>query len=320
MNTSPTTQERIWAVFSHLSALAFGMGLLLPIIGWSEQRRKSKYASFQCLQALGYQSLGYTVWILSYLVVIIVLIVIFIVALSTARGARGTGDAIAGIWMASFFVTIFGLLALYFLMPVIAAIACAFGVDFRYPVLGKRLARYLGHQPENADETLIEEHEERWIAAMGHFSIIIALWGILAPMTAWIIQGKHSLFLRFQSIQTTAYQAFVNIIYMGTGLLYFVGVMMFFAMTGLGAGSANTSPTSMPALFIFGVLTLFASVIFLIVPLFHILGQWAGYRVLKGDNYHYPVIGKLTEKWVATKTPVVGDGDLSIKALEGKPS
>src|SRR5215216_3528303 len=71
MNTLPTTEERIWAVISHLSAIAFGMGILLPIIGWSEQRRKSKYASFQCLQALGYQSLGSNIWLLSYLVVFI---------------------------------------------------------------------------------------------------------------------------------------------------------------------------------------------------------------------------------------------------------
>ncbi len=31
-------------------------------------------------------------------------------------------------------------------------------------------------------------------------------------------------------------------------------------------------------------------------PVFHILGQWAGYRVLKGDNYHYPVIGRMVKK------------------------
>jgi uncharacterized Tic20 family protein len=320
MNTSPTTEERLWAVFSHLSALAFGMGLLLPIIGWSEQRRKSKYASFQCLQALGYQSLGYTVWILSYFVAIIVLMVIFVVALSTARGVRAAGDAIAGIWMVSFFLMIFGLFALYFLIPVIAAIACAFGADFRYPILGKRLARYLGYMPETVDEALMQEREERWVAAMGHFSIIIALWGILAPVTAWIIQGKHSAFLRFQSIQTTLYQAFVNVIFMGTAMLYLVAVMMFFAMTGWKAGPASTSPTSMPSLFIFGVLTLFATVIFLVMPLFHILGQWAGYRVLKGDNYQYPIIGKLTERRIANKTPVAEDGDFRVKALEGKAS
>src|SRR5574342_59844 len=88
MNTSPTTEERIWAVLSHLSSLAFGMGILLPILGWSEQRRKSKYASFQCLQALGYQSLGYTVWLLSYLLMSVVLIIVFAFAISTTTGSR----------------------------------------------------------------------------------------------------------------------------------------------------------------------------------------------------------------------------------------
>jgi hypothetical protein len=29
------------------------------------------------------------------------------------------------------------------------------------------------------------------------------------------------------------------------------------------------------------------------------MGQWAGYRVLKGDDYHYPVVGKLVEKRLA---------------------
>ena len=43
--------------------------------------------------------------------------------------------------------------------------------------------------------------------------------------------------------------------------------------------------------------------IFLVMPLLHILGQWAGYRVLKGDNYHYPLVGKWAERWTAGKTP-----------------
>src|SRR4026209_2546875 len=88
MNNALSTEDRIWAVISHLSAIAFGMGMLLPVIGWSEQRRKSKYASFQCLQALGYQSLGYTVWFLSYLVAFI-LIVIFIIILSFQAEKNG---------------------------------------------------------------------------------------------------------------------------------------------------------------------------------------------------------------------------------------
>ena len=45
--------------------------------------------------------------------------------------------------MIFFFILLFGLLALYFVFPIIAAIACALGKDFRYPLLGDRLARYL---------------------------------------------------------------------------------------------------------------------------------------------------------------------------------
>src|SRR6266540_725044 len=106
MNTTLTTEERVWAVLSHLSALGFGMGILLPVIGWSEQRRKSKYASFQCLQALGYQSLGYTVWILSYLLVMIILIIIFAVTLGTMEENSAASEVVAGIWTAIFVITI----------------------------------------------------------------------------------------------------------------------------------------------------------------------------------------------------------------------
>ena len=72
MNNTPSVEERVWAVIAHLSAIAMGVGILLPVVGWSESRRKSNYASFQSLQALGYQSLGYTIWILTTLVVVIV--------------------------------------------------------------------------------------------------------------------------------------------------------------------------------------------------------------------------------------------------------
>ena len=85
MNSAPSPEDRIWALISHLSAVAFGMGILLPVIGWSEQRRRSNYASFQCLQALGYQSLGFTVWILSSLLIIVAILVIMIATLEIGR-------------------------------------------------------------------------------------------------------------------------------------------------------------------------------------------------------------------------------------------
>jgi uncharacterized membrane protein len=51
----------------------------------------------------------------------------------------------------------------------------------------------------------------------------------------------------------------------------------------------------------FAALALLALVLLMLVPLLHILGQWAGYRVLKGDDYRYPVIGRLVERQIANK-------------------
>jgi uncharacterized Tic20 family protein len=85
MNTTPTIEDRVWAVISHLSCLAFGMGIVLPVIGWSDQRRKSNYAAFQSLQALGYQSLGFTIWVLSYLIIIIAASILLLIMLGSGR-------------------------------------------------------------------------------------------------------------------------------------------------------------------------------------------------------------------------------------------
>jgi uncharacterized Tic20 family protein len=303
MKHIPSTEERVWAVLSHLSAIAFGMGIVMPVIGWSDQRRKSKYASFQCLQALGYQSLGYTIWILSYLLITILLLLVFVFAVGVAGENSGRMDAVMGVWMTVFFVFAFGFLGIYLLFPAVAAIACALGKDFRYPIMGTRLARYLGYEAAVESEWLIEEHEDRWVAAMGHFSVIIMLWGMLAPLTVWVLQGKRSLFLRFQSMQTLVYQAGVTLLYLGAMFIYFSGFFLLFAVLGLMGEAQLSSASAMLGLALFIVFSAFAFFIILLVPLFHILGQWAGYRTLKGDDYRYPIVGKLIDKWIANQPP-----------------
>jgi uncharacterized membrane protein len=60
-------------------------------------------------------------------------------------------------------------------------------------------------------------------------------------------------------------------------------------------------------LFLFSMLV--ATVFLLVIPLFHILGQWAGYRVLKGDNYRYPLIGKMVERKLEKSYGVESSGE-----------
>jgi len=295
MKTTPSTEERIWAVIAHLSAIAMGMGLLLPVIGWSEQRRKSNYASFQCLQALGYQSLGYTIWILVTLVVVVFTSFAAVVGIANVENIQ---TEMMGIMIAHT-TLMFGLIGIYFALPVIGAIACALGKDFRYPLMGGRLARYLGYDfsQTGAERTwLNEDREDRWVISMGHFSVIIMLWGILIPVTAWILQGKRSLFLRFQTIQTLFFQISVTLLFFGGMFLYVAGAFAVLATIGISGDASLSTTTGMIGIVAFIVLMLIVVIIILIVPLFHIMGQWAGYRVLKGDNYRYPVIGKLVEK------------------------
>jgi len=306
MKNLPATEDRIWAVLSHLSALAFGMGILLPVIGWSEQRRKSNYASFHSLQALGYQSLGFTIWILSSLLIIVALLLIMAAALGSAGNSGGNTDAAIGRWMTVLFIVMIGFIGLYSLFAVIAAISCALGKEFHYPIMGRRLARYLEYDSGN-EGWLIEDREDRWVAAMGHFSILVLLWGMLAPLTAWILQGKRSLFIKFQSLQTLVYQAVVTVLYFVALFVYFLGFFLLFAAMGLTGESQMGSTSSVLGFVVFIVASLIAFAIFLLIPLLHILGQLAGYRVLKGENYRYPLVGRLVEKrLMKQKDPMTG--------------
>jgi len=299
MNNTPTTEERIWAILAHLSALAFGMGIVLPVIGWSDQRRKSNYAAFQSLQALGYQSLGFTVWILSYLVIIIVAAIILFFLTGSGDGSSERLSTVLRPAIIIILSLVFGFFALYVLLPIVAAVACALGKDFRYPILGDRLARYLGYDPAQASEeqtSLHEDHEFRWMAAMGHFSILIIIWGMLAPLTAWVLYGKRSDFLKFQSIQTLVYQAGATVLFFAGLVLYLFSLLFFILGTGALENPDLNSSIGIAGLVLLGALLLISILVLLLVPAMHILGQWAGYRVLKGDDYRYPLIGPLVEK------------------------
>jgi uncharacterized Tic20 family protein len=292
------------------------MGILLPIISWSERRRKSNYASFQSLQALGYESLGFTVWILSYLVIITLAAIILLITLRPVEGSGQYLKAMLNPAMIFFFIIVFGFFAIYFVLPIIAAVACALGKDFRYPLMGNRLARYLEYDSAQKSEEQVwlnEDHEFRWVAGMGHFSILIMLWGMLAPLTTWILYGKRSLFLKFQSVQTLIYQAGTTILYFVGGLIYLFGFFLLIAGMGVSGGPNFNSSEGMFGIIVFGVSLLISFLLLLTVPLLHILGQWAGYRVLKGDDYCYPLIGKLVERWIGNKTPLAEDSGLSRK-------
>src|SRR5204863_648528 len=114
------------------------------------------YATFQSLQALGYQSLGYTLWTLAYVVILIVMLIVAPPPLASRD------QAAMGTWLTLHILITLGLFGIYLLLPVIGAVMCALGRDFRYPVLGNRLARSIGYDSSAAQSALTEQHEERF--------------------------------------------------------------------------------------------------------------------------------------------------------------
>jgi uncharacterized Tic20 family protein len=286
----PTSEERVIAIISHLTALAFGAGMVLPAILWSENRKKSSYIRFQTLQALGYQSLGYTVWLLGmFALMILFYIIMFILALIVPNAAQN--QTIISVLSAVLLVMIFGWLVVYMFIALWAVISCGRGKDFRYPILGNRLERYLGYDSANPSASLDPTAEERFAAAMGHFAVIIPIWGLLAPAYLWLNSGKHSPYLKAQSEQTTIYQILVNLLAFGLAFLSIgLGIVSIpFAATYLNSGEWAAVAGMM-------VMVCLLSCTGLIIPIFHVLGQWAGLQVLRGRDFHYPLLGGLIEK------------------------
>lgn len=289
---NPSTQDRILAVIAHLAALAFGSGVFVPAALWSESRKKSAYLRFQTLQAFGYQSLGYTFWLFGVLLLVILFYVgLLAIALLVPNAAQN--ETVLAIFSISIVVLMFGSMGLYLLIPLIGAVLCGLGKDFRCPLLGSRLAHSLGYQPEaGADSPELDSaFEERFAAAMGHFAVILPIWGLLAPAWLWISHKSHSPWLKFQSTQTTIYQAFVNVLYFGlTFASIFIGFgsMVLFALTA-DLGEWNPVAGMMVMICLLGCTGL-------VIPLFHILGQWAGLQTLRGRDFKYPLLGGWVNK------------------------
>ena len=297
MKNQPTSDEKFWAVLSHLAALAGGVGMLIPAVGWAESRKKSGYAAFQSLQALGYQSLGYTLWTLVYIVILIVMLLI----VPPPMPAPGGSGVAMGNWLAAHVGVTFGAFGIYLLFPVIGALMCAFGRDFRYPVLGDRLARFIGYDPNAADAALDEGHEERFAASMGHFCVIFPLTGMLVPLALWAVQGKRSAFMKFQSLQTVVFQALAALVAL---ILAALAVVVMAVALLLLFSAPNPGQPSIEGLFGAFLSLICLAVILLIVPLFQIIGQWAGLRILQGHDYRYPLIGRWVENWLVKSESV----------------
>ncbi len=292
LRESSMSDDRIWAALAHASALLAFLGPLAAVILWFTQRKRSGYAAFQALQAMIYQSICF--WLYLTVIPLGAVVLAFAWIFGAALLAPRANDPflIAIVPQIIIWAMVLGSWLVYVLIAIVAAVLCLMGRDFRYPLFGSRLARFLGYDG-SPQAVLLEDHEDRVVAAVAHSTLVLAFFGLLTPIAVWITQQERSAFLRFQALQAAIYQVLGTI-----GYVAFLALDLLFVFGSMGAlmfVGATSKPTAAPALF--GLITLpFLCVLGLFVlalPLYHLFGFLATIGVLRGRNFRYPVLGRI---------------------------
>jgi len=289
---SPASDERLWAALAHGSVILSFFGPLAPVLIWVFQRRKSPYAAFHALQAMGYQMLTFWVGMTAYLLFIIVMIfVMFPVLAAVARGSDSFMEMFA--FEGSFVLSLFGFLAIYFLVGIVGAILSLMGRDFKIPLLGTRLARYLGCG-ESPAGPLNEAKAEQWVAGVCHGSAILFLFGMFTPLVVWLAEKDRAPRLGFQSLQAFVYQMLAMVGYFAVNFLYFISFIGFFLLILLSPSlmQEETSPVLLVLMLFLGiVILLLMAFLMLGLPTYHLFAMIAGIQIVKGKDYRYPLLG-----------------------------
>lgn len=298
MDAAASSDEKVMAALAHGSVLLMFLGPVVPVIVWASQRKKSKYVSFHALQAMGYQALSFWLWIAVGILVALLSLLLIPLAGALLRDPRAAAT-IPFLFQVPIFLAIFGWMALSFGIGIVGAVLCLTGRDFRYPILGKWLERYLSYDA-NPEFQIPEEREDSWVAAICHATAILQLWGVVTPLVVWFSQRERSARLRFQSLQAFVYQAVAFAVYMlgmAVYMVFFLG--MFLTLVLGGSMSEGRDLQGAPGLLIvlfFGVMIVFWLVILVLMPIYYLLAGYASLRSIRGHQYRYPLLGKLLEK------------------------
>lgn len=299
MNTFPTSDEKIMAALAHGSILFAFLGPIAPVAIWASQRKKSSYVRFHALQAMGYQAVMFWLWIaVMILIVVLTMCLAFPISMSILEDSQNTAAApfFVQVFM---FLTVFGMMGLFFLAGIIGAVACLLGREFRYPWIGKWLERHLPYSADS-ESPIAETQEDNWVAGVCHATAILQLWGIVTPLVVWFTQKERSARLRFQALQAVVYQGIALVAYMAGMALYMVSFfgMIFMAFTaGIASeGEEVQAPMVLILLIFFGILMIFWLVSTILIPIYFLLAAFASVRVIQGHPFRYPIIGKILEK------------------------
>ena len=308
-----TTEQKVLAALSHFSILIFGFGMVMPALFWSNQRSKTPYVSFQALQALAFQiSQPVGVTFLALLGMIVFLILSLIGVLFYSETATSKMLFVIG-GLIALGLTFIGFMA-YLIIGVIGGISCLLGTEFEYPWLGgwiRRRTKAARNIDPDQEGTLSsyqpsEEAESELIQALCHFASLSPMSGVFVPLAIWISHLSAGTKLWFQAIQAAAFQSIQILASYGlVGAAYMLyAVMMipigFLMDSGMGLASSSAGMLVIG----FSLLLLFVMIFIsmLVMAGFQTLALIAGLKILKHQDYRYPLLGKGLDKLHLTYT------------------
>jgi len=141
---------------------------------------------------------------------------------------------------------------------------------------------------EQGDKTT----ENRLLAAVTHFSIVVQGIGILLGVYLYVSQREKSRYVAFQALQAAIFQLINLVITIALWLLW--GVLYGLSMIPLIMQAEANPDAAPPAVF-------WISMILMVVPLFYMIitglyGLWGGLRAWQGKDFQYLLVGSWLEK------------------------
>jgi uncharacterized Tic20 family protein len=298
MKNAPTADEKMMAALVHASVLLSFLGGIVPALIWSFQRRKSEYVRFHALQAMGYQTLFFWFWFLAVFGIMFLALCLMVPVTVFMMDRSSNPEMVPFLIQPVIFVGVFSVFGLYFLIGFIGAIFCFLGREFRYPLLGRWLERYLVSGAESAAE-ISDTREDDWVAGLCHATAIMQMWGMILPIVVWVTQKEGSLRLRFQAVQSAVYQGAAFLAYLLGMMVYAALFLGMFFVLFLGAAVNNgreiSGPFGVLLFIIFLVLMMFGIVVSLLWPLYLLLALIGMVSVIRGKDFRYPLLGRFIE-------------------------
>lgn len=145
------------------------------------------------------------------------------------------------------------------------------------------------------EETLGSESEDRLAAALCHLGAFVPFFGMLMALIIWLTQKVRSPLLRFQALQALLFQGVAFALYylvsFGLAGAYFVFFPPLIALSETGWGDRVPFLLAPFLLLFFGTILLVITAAFI----YYLLATFAAVNTLRGKEYRYPLIGKLTE-------------------------